>query len=616
MSGGPGYFFHPPGALSRWGVLDLGRRCAHSCRFCYYSFMAAGQKGDGGQFDALRRAPFRSTADSLAILDRLAGHGLVGCDITGGEPTLHEGLPDMVRRAAGLGLAVRVITLGQFLLGRDGGHLLDRLLAAGVTDFLFSIHAASEEGFRAATGGSLGKVLAAMAALDGAGFQYGANTVVHAGNLDDLPRIAEIAAAHGVYHHNFIVFNAYHRWDTPERIAGMQAAYPAMATPLRRAVDILTRAGVAVTLRYLPLCVVPDLARHVVGVVGVHHDPHEWMNRAGNEDRDPEYCAEPLPVPPDGPRDIYALVREARRLDFAANGSLDTVARRGEAFKVFPQRCAVCPGMDFCDGVDPKYLRLHGEVDLSPLAREVCAGPAAGPLLACRRAYLPAFAVKTAPFADVRGAIAKVLGRLPLPGAPTIAAFVAPGVPAAVAATMAALGRQRFGALSVTACAAGASPGAALNTAAKNADGTVFAFFQAGVTPDADVLARCVDLLDGRPELSLVRCGGGAEPDFAALRAGDATPGGVVLRREAFTACGGFAPGLADCLFWDFRLAAAAAGHFGDSLPGEGERAGTASRVDAGHPEFPEVVRRNRQIFPRETVLALAKPPQGMEERT
>lgn len=410
---GSGAQFRSPGELSRSGVLDVGLKCAHSCRFCYYSFMAeaaSGGKGQpSGQHAALRHASFRSTEDCLRIIDLMAGHGLINFDITGGEPTMHKGLPDMVRRARERGLSVRVITLGQFLLGKGGSpHLLDTLLDAGTTDFLFSLHSSTEEGFHAATRGSLGKVLAAMDALDARGFQYSANTVIHAGNVAELPDIARLSAGRGVYHHNFIVFNAYYRWDSPASIAGLQAGYPDIRGPLERAVKILDDSGVAVTIRYLPLCAAPDLVRHIVGVVGVHHDPHEWMNRAGNPDREPEYCAEPLPVPVDAPRHIYALKRGERRLDFGADGSggaVDIVAERGDAFKVFPALCSGCAAMDYCDGLDPKYILLHGLSGITPFADM----PGSPPLTASRRGYLPAFLLKREPLADMRGAMAGVL---------------------------------------------------------------------------------------------------------------------------------------------------------------------------------------------------------------
>lgn len=597
-----GFLFHPPGTLSRSGVLDVGLKCAHSCRFCYYSFMAEARAGKGGQFDALRHASFRPTGDCLAIVDRMADFGLINFDITGGEPAMHPGLPDMVRRARQRGLSVRVITLGQFLMQGGGGRerLLDALLEAGVTDFLFSLHAATEDGFREATRGSLGKVLAAMGALDAAGFQYTANTVIHAGNLADLPRIAEMSAARGVYHHNFIVFNAYYRWDSPESIAGLQAAYADIAGPLTRAVEILDSAGVAVSIRYLPLCVAPGLARHIVGVVGVHHDPHEWRNRAGNPDREPTFCAEPLPVPVDGPRHIYALKRGARRLDFGADGLVEAVAVRGDEFKVFPSRCQDCAAMPYCDGLDPKYILLHGPTGIAPFA----AMPGTGPLVAARRAYLPAFALKRAAFADMRGAIARVMGRRPLEANPLVTAVVDAGEGAA--ATLAALQSQTWGAVEVLACGDAAWPGRARNEAAKNARGAVLAFFQAGDLPALELLAESVGFLARRPELSLADVGEGAA-DFQALLAGDGASPAVLMRREVFDAAGGFQDGLADCLGWDFRLAAAAAGHFGGSMAASLLRSRAAGgRVDVRHPEFPQVVRRTPAIFPREVALAHA----------
>lgn len=241
-----------------------------------------------------------------------------------------------------------------------------------------------------------------MDALDARGFQYSANTVIHSGNVQELPDIARLSASRGVYHHNFIVFNAYYRWDSPESIAGLQASYADMAGPLARAVEILDGAGVAVTVRYLPLCAAWDLRRHIVGVVGVHHDPHEWRNRAGNPEREPAYCAEALPVPEDGPRDIYALRRGERELDFGPSGTVRAVAVRGEDFKVFPPLCRDCAAMNYCDGLDPKYLLLHGTQGLSPQP----AARGRGPLLAERLEYLPAFLIKREPLADMRRAIA------------------------------------------------------------------------------------------------------------------------------------------------------------------------------------------------------------------
>lgn len=386
MSTSKEFYIHTPGHLSRTGVLDVGLKCTHSCKFCYYSFMADRK----GQHDALRKAPFRNTKDCLKIIELMASHGLTNFDITGGEPTLHAGLEEMVSEARQNRMTVRLITLGQFLLGKKNTHLLDCLLHAGITDILFSLHASSEEKFREATGGSLQKILKTMDALDSHGFEYSVNTVIHSGNIKDLPHIATISANKGVYHHNFIAFNAYHKWNLPTKIQNLQAPYSKIAPYLSQAVDILHQAGVAVTLRYIPLCVQPNMSHLVVGVTGVHYDPHEWRNRAGNVDKAPEYCATPLPIEPDKPRDIHALHSGINVIDFGNLGSVFTVAQRGDNFKIFPEICAQCEAMHYCDGIDPKYVLLHGTQGLSPFSKM----NGQGVLTEGRQNYAPAYFMK------------------------------------------------------------------------------------------------------------------------------------------------------------------------------------------------------------------------------
>ena len=400
MNDFPGVSTHPAGKLSTGAVLDIGLKCPHSCAFCYYSFL------DGGtdQFAGLRTASLRSTADCLEIVRLLAENGLTHLDITGGEPTTHPGLADIVRAASGLGLGVRVITLGQFLLRKQaGGTLLEALLGAGLTDLLFSLHASNPESFRAICGGSLNTVLAALDRLDERGFQYGANTVITEQNLAQLPDIARLAAGRGVYTANFIAFNAYHAWRGQDQATLLQTSYAAIRPRLEKAAAILAAADVAVNIRYVPLCAFPKLARHVVGVLGVPYDPYEWRNRCLNHDREPAYCAEPLPIPAGGVREIFAFAP----LDETLQGGTRVCGMRGERFKFFPAQCAECPARSACDGVDPTYLARYGAGEFQPLDL-----PTQGPLLAARLAYLPPHLVKMRPEADMRGAIGHgALGR-------------------------------------------------------------------------------------------------------------------------------------------------------------------------------------------------------------
>ncbi|NDY56129.1 radical SAM protein [Desulfovibrio sulfodismutans] len=395
----PGVQAHPPGELSRGAVLDVGLKCPHSCAFCYYSYYDGGP----GQFTGVRKASMRPTSECLDIVRAIAGNGLTHLDITGGEPTVHPGLPQIVAEAAAKGLAVRCITLGQYLMRvREGHRLLDTLLENGLTDILFSLHAADATAFQETCGGSLDAVLSAMDALDSRGFQYACNTVIMERNRRDLPRIARLAVSRGVYAINFIAFNAYHAWRGQEQAAALEAPYTKIRPFLEEAVAILDAGGVAVNIRYVPLCAFPALARHVVGVLGVAYDPFEWRNRCLNHDKPAAYCAEPLPIPDSGIRPVYAFTRlEATSLDGSA-----LCGMRGAQFKLFPAQCAGCPARGACDGVDPVYLSRHGAGEFAPLQEAV-----QGPLLASRLRYGPPFLVKTRPTADMRGAMAACLAK-------------------------------------------------------------------------------------------------------------------------------------------------------------------------------------------------------------
>ena len=390
----PGVDLHQPGRISRGAVLDVGLKCPHSCSFCYYSFY------DGGpdQFTGLRRAKMRETQACLEIVREIAQNGLTHLDITGGEPTVHPGLLKIVAEAAKYNLAVRCITLGQFLLRkRNDNYLLDALLEAGLTDILFSLHAANDVAYRETCGGSLAVVLSAMDALDSKGFQYACNTMIMERNRRELPEIARLAVSRGVYALNFIAFNAYHAWRGQKLAVTLEASYAKIRPFLEEATGILVAGGVAVNIRYVPLCAFPSLARHVVGVVGVAHDPYEWRNRCLNYDQPAAYCAQPLDIPDSGMREAYAFAPLEETLPDGTQLS----GMRGQRFKLFPQQCGNCPVRGVCDGVDPVYLARHGGAEFSPLTAET-----RGSLLASRLEYLPPFLVKRQASANMRGAMA------------------------------------------------------------------------------------------------------------------------------------------------------------------------------------------------------------------
>lgn len=389
-----GIYRHPPGRLSRWGVIDVGLKCPHSCQFCYYVNL----DDDPDPFHGMRHAHFLPQEHLIALARSLAANGFVGFDVTGGEPTLSPGIVALAREAQMLGLAMRVITLGQFLGARPktagGRTLIEALTEAGIADFLLSVHAVTEAEFSAITAGSWRKLHWAMTWLDDAGFDYCTNTTVHAGNFQLLPEIAAEIARHRVYAANLIVMNAYYAWSRPgSRAAEVQGHYGELQPYLLEARDRLEAAGIAVNIRYAPLCTVRGMERNLVGIAGVRHDPHEWMNAIDHlRPADPAAMGRRLPL---RDWDQGAFLRRGTRF----------FAERGE--KVFPENCSKCQAIEVCDGVDRRYLAERGAQEFVPYAEF------RGDVLDHDRLrYLPAFVCKTEPFADARSAVRRAFAEV------------------------------------------------------------------------------------------------------------------------------------------------------------------------------------------------------------
>ena len=385
-----GVYHHPPGKLSRRGVVDVGLKCVHSCAHCFYAYL----DGSDDQFAGMRHARWHKRENLLALVDSLADHGFESFDVTGGEPTLHPDIVELVARATEHGLASRIITLGQFLSRRDFA-LLRQLLDAGLVDFRFSLHAVEQEMFGHMTGGRLELLVAAMDELQRRGFQYVTNTTVTEENYRALPQIAAwIANRPEIYQATLLFFMPYYQWSTAGHAGAHRVRYSEIARYMREAVAIIEAAGIGCTIRYAPQCTIGGMERNHVGIAGVRHDPHEWMNCI-NHTADPETTTA---------GEMHAMGRPLPLHDWDQGVALeeiagaDPVARRGS--KLFPRACRSCRALTICDGADKAYLDEFGAGELRPYAAF------RGDVLDRERLrYLPGFITKAAPDADARFAV-------------------------------------------------------------------------------------------------------------------------------------------------------------------------------------------------------------------
>jgi predicted O-linked N-acetylglucosamine transferase (SPINDLY family)/MoaA/NifB/PqqE/SkfB family radical SAM enzyme len=383
----PGYYRHHVGKPFNGAVLDVGLKCTHSCRFCRYSHL----DGTENQFSGIRNANFKTPAECKRILDLFKEHSFINFDYTGGEPCLHPDIVEITRYAhQELGLKGRIITLGQWLMQKkkSSSHamLIEELLEAGLTNFLFSFHAADEKLFRKITRASCHKLRKSMDYLDEKGFQYTSRTKVFEWNYKHLPTLAREVARHGIYLHSFIVANAYYDWNKDGRAFGLQPRYADLYPYLMEAVQILEANRVGVNIRCAPLCAVRGMEKNLAGMVGLRYDPHEWMHPG-----EPSGAA----VVPLEEGDIEHHLQYRDRDAQLENGVKVTGARGN--LNYFCDQCSRCGARSACDGIDPNYLKNHGSAEFTPYEHAE-----QSPVQSARRAYSPPFFVKTEQYVDMK----------------------------------------------------------------------------------------------------------------------------------------------------------------------------------------------------------------------
>ena len=356
-----GHYLSIPGFLSRRGVLDVGLKCPHACSHCFTR--EPERASESKDFERNHKAHWRPTEQLVRQVELMKESGFVAFDITGGEPTLHPGIVDVVAAATRVGLASRIITLGQHFERKDtaGDDLLTRLLDAGLTDMRFSYHAADATLFHKMTGGNLLRLEAAMSRLDELEFQYTTNTTITEANYRTLPAIARALRDRNVYTTTFLLMMSHYAWADWADKSGIRARYADVAPYLREAVDILEAEGIAVTVRYAPLCTIAGLEKNHVGQVGVRMDSQEWMNAVEHSGPgDAEREARWLQERPGHPASHAQLLSTGPDLPPIGRGTA------AGASKLFAPVCQQCSAMGVCDGIDPSYLDQHGDDEFVP----------------------------------------------------------------------------------------------------------------------------------------------------------------------------------------------------------------------------------------------------------
>ncbi|MBW1923793.1 MAG: radical SAM protein [Deltaproteobacteria bacterium] len=252
--------------LTRRGCIDVGHICDIDCLFCYHRF----EERKGRRFLPKEEIMARLRRDREKFDIRIT-------DFTGGEPTLHPAMEEIVRFGASVGNRICLITHGQW---RDEERILG-IIEAGVYEFLISLHGVEEDHDRVTSPGAFEKVMRNIELLERHHVPWRVNCVAHALNMERLGRYASMISslAYPPYNANFIVFSPLAGWRERGEI-DFQAQHSQLAPHLAEALEVFNKSGIWANVRYYPLCLLEGLQQHVTCFPQICYDPFEWDYRS------------------------------------------------------------------------------------------------------------------------------------------------------------------------------------------------------------------------------------------------------------------------------------------------------------------------------------------------
>jgi AdoMet-dependent heme synthase len=161
----------------RWAYLEIIGKCDLKCSYCY------NRESGFGVDSQISVNEFRQA------IDRLHSAGIEQVTLSGGEPTLHSHLADLVSVASKTGMSVHICSNGRAL----SLNAMSALAKAGLSQVQVNVDhmdSAKHDRWRGKSG-SHNSALATLKKWRQLGVATVGMTVVHSGNINDLIRISD-----------------------------------------------------------------------------------------------------------------------------------------------------------------------------------------------------------------------------------------------------------------------------------------------------------------------------------------------------------------------------------------------------------------------------------------
>ena len=258
--------------LSRRGEIRLGFRCNARCGFCYYQDQLDTPKSHEPTTSQLR--------SQLRVLRKC---GATEVEFTGGEPTIRSDLPELACHARELGF-VNISVINNGLRAASMSYVRS-LVAAGVNDFLFSVHGHTAELHDLHTGipGSFKAILKAMGNVRALRQRCRTTTTVTKKNVEYVEDIVQMLLRLRPDCMHLAVFSPVAQATVVDQ--GMAVRYSDAAASIQRAIDRFRDELPPLSVKYIPFCFMRGYERYVMNLYQQSFDPDDWNYYYSNKVR-------------------------------------------------------------------------------------------------------------------------------------------------------------------------------------------------------------------------------------------------------------------------------------------------------------------------------------------
>ncbi len=296
--------------------------CNCNCIFCSFGHKMAKARRERGY-------GYKPKEEIKKDIDYAVSIGAPLYCLTGGEPTLRNDLPELVKYARDRGIGqIQVQSNGRRFFYRD---YCRKMIDAGATEFAISIHSPREEvnDYLMGVKGAYRQAMQGIRNLRDMGQQVKISIVITRLNYKDLPGFTRMLIEMGVseIRYDFVVVDGLLR--NSKRAA--ESVVPRMSDVVPYLKECLEmyegpdKTWMAVF--NIPHCMLKDYAKHVV--------------------------------------DMVQPATQLRGTDFVVN-----IKDNRKRDKVKPKKCGACFFSRLCFGIWDKYAEIYGMDEIRPVRRE------------------------------------------------------------------------------------------------------------------------------------------------------------------------------------------------------------------------------------------------------